>query len=153
MTARAPYVAVCGASAPSEEIAALAEEVGERLAAAGAIVVSGGLSGVMEASCRGAQRAGGTTVGILPGESRDAANPYCTVTLPTGMGELRNGLIVRAADALIAIGGAYGTLSEIALGLHAGKPVVALQTWPLDAGELIGASTPAEAVEAALAAV
>jgi uncharacterized protein (TIGR00725 family) len=146
------YIAVCGASAASPEVYALAEEVGERLAQAGAILVSGGRTGVMEASCKGAQRAGGLTIGVLPGDTREQANAYCTVTLPTGMGELRNGLIVRSADALIAVGGAFGTLSEIALGLQAGKPVVGLGTWELGVTELIQASTPEGAVELALSA-
>ena len=146
------YVGVCGASNATPELYAMAEEVGERLAHGGAVIISGGRGGVMEASCKGAHNAGGTTVGLLPGDSRDQANPHCTVTLPTGMGELRNGLIVRAADVLIAVGGAYGTLSEIALALHAGKPVIALQTWALDVPELIKADTPEQAVKLAFAA-
>jgi uncharacterized protein (TIGR00725 family) len=148
-----PYVAVCGASAPSDEIAALAEEVGERLATAGAIVVGGGRSGVMEASFRGAQRAGGLTVGLLPSDAREQANAYCSVAIPTGMGELRNGLIVRAADAVIAVGGAYGTLSEIAFALNAGKRVVALRSWDLGVGDVTIAETPEEAVRLALSSL
>ena len=146
------YVGVCGASHATPEFYALAEEVGERLAQGGAIIISGGRGGVMEASCKGAQGAGGTTIGLLPGDSREQANDFCTVTLPTGMGELRNGLIVRAADVLIAVGGAYGTLSEIALALNAGKPVIALQTWALGVPELIQAETPEQAVRLAFAA-
>ena len=146
------YVGVCGASNASPELYALAEEVGERLAQAGAIVITGGRMGVMEAACKGAQRAGGVTIGLLPGDSREQGNAYCTVTLPTGMGELRNGLIVRASDVLIAVGGAYGTLSEIALALNAGKPVIGLQTWDLGVPELIRADTAEEAVRLAFAA-
>jgi hypothetical protein len=106
--------------------------VGRALAEAGAVLVCGGLGGVMEAACRGAQEAGGTTVGILPGHDRADANPYVDVAVATGLGEARNALVVRAADALIAVGGEYGTLSEIALALKAGKPVVGIDSWDLD---------------------
>src|SRR5208283_281209 len=99
-----------------------AEEVGRRLAERGAVVVCGGLGGVMAAACRGAAGAGGLSVGLLPGESRQAANPWVAVTLPTGLGELRNGLVVRASGVLVALGGGYGTLSEIALALKTGCP-------------------------------
>jgi uncharacterized protein (TIGR00725 family) len=126
-----PYVGVVGAGAATEDEERTAEEVGRGLAAAGAIVVCGGLGGVMEAACRGAHAAGGTTIGILPGASRSDANPYVDFAIPTGLGELRNGLVVRAADALVAIGGEFGTLSEIALALKAGKAVVALGGWEL----------------------
>jgi uncharacterized protein (TIGR00725 family) len=112
----------------------------------------------MEAACRGARAAGGTTVGILPGVDRARANPFVDVALPTGLGEGRNVLVVRAADAVIAVGGAYGTLSEIALALRAGTPVVGLHTWELARrGEpdqaVIRAGDPREAVELALGAV
>ena len=133
--ARAPYVAVIGASEPRGADATAAEEVGRRLAEAGAIVVTGGRGGVMAAACRGTQEAGGTSIGLLPGSSREDANEWVSVALPTGLGELRNGLVVRAADVIIAIGGAYGTLSEIALALHAGKPVLGLLTWEIDGVE------------------
>jgi len=102
----------------------VAEQVGARLVSGGAVVVAGGLGGVMEAASRGAAQAGGSVIGLLPGLDRAAANRWVTIALPTGMGELRNGLVVRAADAVIAVGGAYGTLSEVALALKAGKPVV-----------------------------
>jgi hypothetical protein len=125
------YVAVCGPAVASERETKVATEVGRLLAAAGAVVVTGGLGGVMGAASRGAHDAGGTVIGILPGDRRDAANPHCTVTVPTGMGEGRNVLVVRAADALIAIGGEYGTLSEIALALKLGVPVVGVATWEL----------------------
>lgn len=92
----------------------------------------------MEAACRGAQEAGGTTVGILPGHDRADANPYVDVAVATGLGEARNALVVRAADALIAVGGEYGTLSEIALALKAGKPVVGIDSWDLDRIERAG---------------
>jgi uncharacterized protein (TIGR00725 family) len=115
----------------------VAEEVGRLLARRGAVVVCGGLGGVMEAACRGASREGGTTVGVLPGLDRGAANPFVSVAVATGLGEARNALVVRAADALIAVGGAYGTLSEIALALKAGKPVIGLGTWEIDGVERV----------------
>jgi uncharacterized protein (TIGR00725 family) len=110
--------------------------------------VCGGLGGVMEAACRGAKDGGGTTVGILPGTDRAAANPFVDVAVATGLGEARNALVVRAADAVIAIGGGYGTLSEIALALKAGKRVVGLETWDVEGVEV--ADSPAAAVEAVL---
>ena len=129
----APYVAVVGAGGEDVEPALLvaAEEVGALLARAGAVLVSGGLGGVMEAACRGARGAGGTTLGILPGSDRAAANAFVDVAVATGMGELRNGLVVRACDGVIAVGGEYGTLSEVALALKAGKPVVGIGTWEI----------------------
>ena len=122
-----------GAGFASPQQTDAAEAVGRALAEAGAVVICGGLGGVMEAACRGAKEAGGTTVGILPGHDRSAANPYVDVAIATGFGEARNALVVRAADALIAVGGEYGTLSEIALAVKAGKPVVGLGSWDLDA--------------------
>jgi uncharacterized protein (TIGR00725 family) len=130
-------VAVVGPGAASPEREAVAEEVGRLLARRGAVVVCGGLGGVMEAACRGASREGGTTVGVLPGLDRGAANPFVSVAVATGLGEARNALVVRAADALIAVGGAYGTLSEIALALKAGKPVIGLGTWQIDGVERV----------------
>jgi uncharacterized protein (TIGR00725 family) len=124
-------VAVVGSGDCGPDDARLAEEVGRRLAEAGALVVTGGLGGVMAAAARGAHAAGGTTVGLLPGETRAEANQWLTVAIPTGLGEGRNLLVVRAADALVAVGGEYGTLSEIALALKAGRPVVGLGTWEL----------------------
>ncbi|MFL5869245.1 MAG: TIGR00725 family protein [Thermoleophilaceae bacterium] len=139
------YVAVVGpGEAEPDEIAA-AERVGAELARRGAVVVCGGLGGVMEAACRGAKEAGGTTLGILPGTDRGAANPFVDLAVPTGLGEARNALVVRAADVLIAVGGAYGTLSEIALALKGGKRVVGLRSWDIDGVE------PAETAEDAVA--
>ncbi len=151
----APYVAVVGSGRPEPELDALAEAVGRGLAQRGATLVCGGLGGVMEAACRGARDAGGLTLGLLPGSARTDANPYLTVAIATGLGELRNGLVVRAADAVIAVGGGYGTLSEIGFALKLGRPVVGLATWqPSRGGEavdsVIAASDPAEAVERAL---
>jgi uncharacterized protein (TIGR00725 family) len=131
-----------------DELAA-AESVGRELARAGAVLVCGGLGGAMEAASRGAHEGRGVAVGILPGTDRSAANPYLDVAIPTGLGEARNALVVRAADALVAVGGGYGTLSEIALALKAGKPVVGLGTWEIDG--VVRAETPEQAVAAALA--
>ena len=125
----ARWIGVVGpGDATTAELSA-AEEVGAGVAAAGAVLVCGGLGGVMEAACRGARSRGGATVGLLPGLDREDANGWVTLAIPTGMGEMRNALIVRAADALIAIGGGWGTLSEIALALKAGRRVVGLGTW------------------------
>ena len=136
------YVAVVGPDPlPGERVDSLlahAEAVGAELARRGAVLICGGLGGAMEAACRGARGAGGTTVGILPGMDREHANPYVDVAIPTGMGEMRNALVVRAADAVIAVGGGFGTLSEIALALKAGKPVVGIETWELGAAGPLG---------------
>jgi len=152
-----PVIAVCGSGSPSPDTDALAEEVGRLLGNAGATLVCGGLSGVMEAACRGAKEEGGTTIGILPGDDRRAANPHVDVAIATGMGEMRNGLLVRSADAVIAIGGGPGTLSEIGFALKIGRSVIALQTWAIDPARRHGApftevDTAAEAVAAALRA-
>jgi uncharacterized protein (TIGR00725 family) len=120
--------------------------VGRLLAEQGATVVCGGLGGTMEAACRGARSAGGTTIGILPGLDRSDANPFVSVAIPTGLGEARNALVVRAADAVIALGGGYGTLSEIALALKAGKRVVGVGTWEIEG---VAAVEDAEAAVAA----
>ncbi|HEY3190431.1 MAG TPA: TIGR00725 family protein [Solirubrobacteraceae bacterium] len=133
MSVRARYIAVVGPGDATPQQERDAEVVGHELAAAGAIVVCGGLGGVMAAACRGAQSAGGVTVGLLPGHDRSTANPWLTVAIATGMGELRNGLVVRAADAVVAVAGGFGTLSEIALALKLGRPVVGLGTWDIAA--------------------
>ncbi len=146
--AAGPYIAVVGASQPTAEQEQAAEDIGRGLGAAGCIVLTGGRGGVMAAASRGAHEAGATVVGILPGTDRREANEWVGLALPTGMGELRNGLIVRAADAVVAVGGAHGTLSEIALALSAGVGVVGYDTWPIEGLEL--ADTPAAAVERAL---
>jgi uncharacterized protein (TIGR00725 family) len=152
-----PYVGVAGASQPEKELVDLAEILGRRLAEAGAVVVCGGGTGVMTAVCRGVAAAGGTSVGLLPGDSRHDGNPYLGVALTTGLGEGRNVLLVRASDALVAVGGGFGTLSEIALALRIGVPVVGLRTWtlglegrPVDAFPV--ATDPDEAARLALAA-
>jgi uncharacterized protein (TIGR00725 family) len=148
-------VAVVGAGDAGDELRATAEEVGRRLAEAGATVVCGGLGGVMEAACHGAKSAGGLTIGILPGRRRDEANPWVDVAIPTGMGETRNALVVLCADAVVAIGGEHGTLSEVAFGLKLGRPVVGLRTWRLvrDNGAADEAIVPVEDAAAAVDAV
>ncbi len=161
-----PYVGVVGASASDEGTSSRAERVGRLLAEAGAVLVCGGLGGVMEAACKGATSADGLTVGLLPTEEREAANPYVKVAIPTGLGEMRNALLVRSVDAVIAIGGEFGTLSEIAFALKIGRPVVGLGSWEVlpgshsvkrapnpTPGELLPihpAATPEEAVQLAL---
>ena len=148
-------MAVAGSGGAPEGDLEAAERVGRALGGRGAVVVCGGLGGVMEAACRGAREAGGSTLGILPGFDRGDANPYVDLAVPTGLGEARNALVVRAADALIAVGGEWGTLSEIALALRAGKRVVGLGTWELSrAGRpvegIVAARDPEQAVELAL---
>jgi uncharacterized protein (TIGR00725 family) len=147
---------VAGSGEPDLGTAAVAQEVGHRLGSAGASLVCGGLGGVMEAACRGAREAGGQTLAILPGGDRRQANPFVDVAVATGMGEARNALIVCTADALIAVGGEFGTLSEIALALKAGKPVVGIGTWELEKASrpvegIVAAFSAEEAVERALA--
>jgi uncharacterized protein (TIGR00725 family) len=132
VAAQPRYVAVVGAGGEvSAQLLTDAEALGAELARQGAVVVTGGLGGIMEAACRGAHCEGGLTLGILPGDDRSAANRWVSVTVATGMGELRNGLVVRSCDAVIAVAGEYGTLSEIALALKAGKPVVGIGTWEI----------------------
>jgi uncharacterized protein (TIGR00725 family) len=125
------YVGVAGASRADPALLDQAEVLGRRLAEGGAIVVCGGGPGVMAAVCHGAQSAGGTTVGLLPGLDRAEGNPHLTISIPTGLGQGRNLLLVRSSDALIAVGGGFGTLSEIALALRTSTPVIGLATWSL----------------------
>ena len=152
---RKKIIAVIGGGEPSPEEARLAEEVGRELARQGAILVCGGLGGVMEAACRGASSEGGTTVGILPGDSPKSANPYVQIPIVTGMGYARNVAVVKTARAVIAVGGSYGTLSEIAHALQNGIPVIGLNTWSLSRdgkqdNSIILADNPTEAVNKAL---
>lgn len=137
-------IGVIGAGKADNELIKLAEDVGRLLAKEGSIIVTGGLGGVMEATCRGAFIEGGITVGILPTFQKEDANPYVKIPIPTGMGEMRNVLIVRASDVLIAIGGGYGTLSEIAFALKMGKKVIGLKTWDIEG--IIRVNSPEEAV-------
>jgi uncharacterized protein (TIGR00725 family) len=131
------YVAVVGPGEAGPDERQIAEEVGLGLARGGAILICGGLGGVMAAACRGASAAEGTAVGILPGSDRRSANDWVTLAIPTGLGELRNGLVVRAADVVIAIGRGHGTLSEMALALKTGVPVLGIDTWEIDGVEMV----------------
>lgn len=143
-------LAVCGAGQAVDDLVDIAERLGREIAEAGAVMVCGGLGGVMEAAARGAAEAGGLTIGILPGRDASAANRWIRIPLPTGMGEMRNALVVRFADAVIAVGGEWGTLSEIALARKIGIPVVLLGPGPADGMGLETAGDPAAAVRAAL---
>jgi len=154
--ARRPVIGVIGGQQPPPEAMPAAEAVGRLVAEAGAVLVCGGLTGVMEAACRGAKSAGGLTVGILPGGDASDANPSVDVAIVTAMGTARNVIVVRTADALIAIDGSYGTLSEMAHALEQGKRVVSLGAWDLvragaEASRVLTADTPEEAVRLALA--
>jgi hypothetical protein len=142
-------IGVIGSSECSSKTKKLAEEVGREIARRGATLVCGGLGGVMEAAARGAKEAGGLTVGILPGSHAGEANPYIDVVVVTGMSYARNIIVVRSSDALIAIEGKYGTLSEIAFALQLHKPIVGLNTWKVSE-EIISLSSPVEAVEKAI---
>lgn len=143
-------IAVIGGSRPGRQAAEAALEVGRLIARAGAILVCGGLGGVMEAACRGAREEGGLTIGILPGGSPADANPWVDVPIATGLGYTRNAIVILNADAVIAVDGEYGTLSEIAYGKIHGKTVVGLGTWEVKGVET--AATPEEAVRTALEA-
>jgi uncharacterized protein (TIGR00725 family) len=142
-------ISVIGAATCSPEISAIAHEVGEAIAAHGFTLVCGGLGGVMEAACRGAKEAGGITIGIIPTDKKEDANPYVDIVIPTGLGHARNVLIVHAADALVAVAGEAGTLSEIALALKTRKPIVGIQTWDVR-GRIPMATGGREAVTMAL---
>lgn len=152
---RKKIIAVIGGGQPSPEEAKLAEEIGRQLAKQGAILVCGGLGGIMEAACRGASSEGGVTIGILPGDSAEAANPYVQIPIVTGMGLARNISVVKSAQVVIAVGGSYGTLSEIAHARQSGIPVIGLNTWSLSRNNqpdnsIIPAQNPTEAVNKAL---
>ena len=152
------FIAVIGSASCTDKVAALAAEVGREIARRGAMLVCGGRGGVMEAACRGAKEAGGTTIGILPGMRRSEANPYVDVPIITGLGEARNAIVVGSADAVVAVHGGYGTLSEIGLALKMGRPVVGLGTWKLGQGgqpadAIVEAETPAGAVRLAYALI
>lgn len=141
---------MCGASEATPSQLDAAREVGRLLAEAGAVVINGGFGGVMAAASEGAVSAGGTVVGILPDTDREGANPHLTISLPTGMGQARNAVIVTAAESVIAIGQGWGTLSEIAIARRLGRAVVALDSWNVKGLESVG--SPAEAVRRALGA-
>src|SRR4030042_1807265 len=148
-------IAVIGNSSCSPEEAKLAGSVGELLAQRGATIICGGLGGVMEAACRGAKSQGGLTVGILPGQDSSMANPCVDIPVVTGIGEARNLAVVKSAQAVIAVGGSYGTLSEIAYALKGNIPVIGLNTWALSRNgreddSIIRAHNPAKAVDKAI---
>jgi uncharacterized protein (TIGR00725 family) len=148
-------IGVIGGSEVSPPVARLAEEVGREIARRGAVLVCGGLGGVMEAACRGASEAGGLTIGILPGESREAANPNVKIPIVTGIGYARNVAVVKTAQAVIAINGSYGTLTEIGHALQSGIPVIGLGTWSIAIDgktdkSIIPAKNPKEAVDKAM---
>jgi uncharacterized protein (TIGR00725 family) len=150
-----PYVAVVGAADATDEELGLAREVGRLLGEDGAVMVCGGLGGVMDEAARACRDAGGTSVGIVPGNDRTTASQHLTVVVATGLGEARNAIVVSSADVVIAVGGEYGTLSEIAFALKMGKPVIGLVTWELSRegmpDPIIRATSPVEAVARALA--
>ncbi len=159
-------VSVIGGSECDEQVLAMAEELGAEIARRDVVLVCGGLGGVMEAACRGAKRAGGLTVGIIPSESKATVNPYVDIVVPTGLGYARNFLVARTGDAVIAVAGAAGTLSEMAIAWFSGKPVVALVPTGGWAARLAGskidarrpdtvvpAETPVEAVDAVFRAL
>jgi len=150
-------ISVIGGSNPLSEARRQAEEVGMELAKRGAVVVCGGLAGVMEAVCKGAKKAGGTTIGILPSDDPDDANPYVDIPICTGLRYARNVLVVKTGRAVIAIDGAYGTMSEIGHALGEGIPVVGLNTWAFSINghsddSIIAAKNPVDAVKKAIAA-
>jgi uncharacterized protein (TIGR00725 family) len=151
------YVSVIGPGdeAMPEDIQT-AYSVGRLLAEHNIVVVNGGLRGVMEAASEGASKAGGAVIGLLPGYDRTEANEYLSIAIPTGIGEIRNGLVVRSADAIISIGGSWGTLSEIALAHRIGKPIICINGWHLTGSnweeiDIARADTPEEAVNWILA--
>lgn len=152
------FIGVIGGSEVPPEIAQLAEEVGREIARRGAALVCGGLTGVMEAACKGASEEGGLTIGILPGENRRAANPYVKIPIVTGIGYARNVAVVKSSQAVIAIDGSYGTLTEIGHALQSGIRVIGLKTWSIaingksDKNILI-AKTPKEAVDMAIKSI
>ncbi|GMR04567.1 MAG: TIGR00725 family protein [Thermodesulfobacteriota bacterium] len=145
-------IGVIGSGGEDPEFNRLAEEVGSVIASKGHVLVNGGLGGVMEASARGARKNNGLTIGILPSTDASAANPHVEIPLPTGLGEGRNLLIIRAASGLVAVGGGFGTLSEIAFALKLKKPVAGLKTWDVSE-DIMEASSPAEAVEKVIKAI
>jgi uncharacterized protein (TIGR00725 family) len=146
------YVVVVGSGEATGELYDLAREVGRLVASRGGIVVCGGLSGVMEAAARGATEEGGVAIGILPDEDRGRANPYLSYSVVTGMGQARNLTVVCSGDVVVAVGGEYGTLSEIGLALKIGRPGMALKSWELG-GHVVVVASPEEAVERAFETV
>jgi len=152
------FIAVIGSGDCSPQEARLAEDTGREIARHGTVLVCGGLGGVMAAACKGATLAGGLTIGILPGDSRRSANPYVQIPIVTNLGEARNVIVVKTAQAVVAIGGGYGTLSEIGHALKNNIPVVGLNTWQLSRdgipeAAIITAKDPADAVHKAISLI
>lgn len=152
------FISVIGASHANADEIQTAEEIGRELAARGAVLICGGLDGIMEAACRGAVSSGGLTVGILPGEHRESANKFVTIPIVTGIGYGRNMIVAKSGQAVIAVGGGYGTLSEIAYACQAGIPVIGVNTWSLSKEKeinksIIQAASAKEAVELAISSI
>jgi uncharacterized protein (TIGR00725 family) len=149
------FIGVIGGSDVTPAVAAVAEKVGKEIALHKAVLVCGGMGGVMEAACKGAVSEGGLTIGILPGDSSEQANAYVRIPIVTGIGYARNTAVVKSSQAVIAIDGSYGTLTEIGYALQAGIPVIGLDTWTFSSKEqpeceIIPAKNPKEAVELAM---
>lgn len=152
------FIGVIGGGEASAKAARTAEEVGQEIAQHGAVLICGGLGGVMEAACRGASGAGGLTIGILPGDNRRDANPYVQIPITTGMGYARNAILIKSCHAVIAIDGSYGTLTEIGYALQSGKPVIGLDTWSLSINDkqdksIIQAKNAKDAVDKAMESI
>lgn len=148
-SARKPVIAVIGAGKCSKKLRDMAFEVGKYVAEKGGVIVCGGMGGIMEGAARGAREAGGTTIGILPTDIKEDANEFIDFVIPTGFGEARNIMVVRAADAVVAFPGKFGTLTEMAFALHAKKPVISVNAWRLS-DEISQVTTPQEAAELAM---
>ena len=148
-TDRKPVIAVIGAGKCSRKLRDMAAEIGRYVAENGGVVLCGGLGGVMEGAARGAKEAGGTTIGIIPSENKADANQFIDYVIPTGFGQARNVLVVRAADAIVALPGKFGTLSEMAFALVSGKPIISVQAWKLGE-EIQQVEDPLEAAKIAM---
>ncbi|MGB9797248.1 MAG: TIGR00725 family protein [bacterium] len=149
------FIGVIGASQPPEELLPIAEKVGEEIAKRGGILICGGMGGIMEYACKGAKKVGGITVGIIPTMDRNSANPYVDIPIVTGMGYARNIIVVLSSEAVIAIGGAFGTLTELAFALHFNIPVVGIRTWRVESEHtevkgIVYVDSPEEAVKIAM---
>lgn len=149
---RKPFIGVIGAGQCTSEINTIASELGQEIARSGAVLVCGGLGGVMLAASKGARSEGGVTIGVIPGDIKEDANEYIVYPICTGMGQARNLVIINTADVLIAVAGKYGTLSEIGFALKSGKPVVSLGSWEID-DSIVRAENAKEAVKLALQAI
>ena len=148
-TDRKPVIAVIGAGKCSKKLRDMAADIGRYVAENGGVVLCGGLGGIMEGAARGAKEAGGTTIGIIPSENKADANQFIDYVIPTGFGQARNVLVVRAADAIVALPGKFGTLSEMAFALVSGKPIVSVQAWKLGE-EILQVEDPIEAAKIAM---